>query len=131
MKLLKKYVKVIGEKEDVHSVTARSLSVVTLCFITGRQLAVRSCYVILITISAICSHLRFKGQGLFCILGSVLITLSHTANIRTELRTEQTGAFVSNSLIFNRLFPYLSFLAALGAFIHSFIHSFTHRTNAL
>jgi len=51
--LLKKYVKVIGETEELQSVTARSLSFVALCFITGRQLAVRSCYVTLITIFAI------------------------------------------------------------------------------
>jgi hypothetical protein len=54
---------VIGETEDPQSVTARALSFVALCFITGRQLAVRSCYVTLITISAICPHLvQRKGS---------------------------------------------------------------------
>jgi hypothetical protein len=80
MSLFKQWVKAKRDQED-NAKRHGALSLVALCFTTGTQLPVRSCYTMLITITTTCLHLTFKATNMLCILLSVRVTLPHIGSI--------------------------------------------------
>jgi hypothetical protein len=99
-----------------------ALSPVALCFTTGTQLPVHSCYIMLITITTTCLHLTFKGSTLFRILGSVRVTLPHIGNIWRCFSNQQAAYMQTiRSVIVGRVFAYFSLLAAWIAFTRIYV----------
>jgi hypothetical protein len=79
--MLRQWVKVKWVRED-NAKRHGALRLVALCFATGTQLPLHSCYITLITITATCLRLVFKAPTVLCILGPVRGTLPHVGNNR-------------------------------------------------
>lgn len=121
MPLFKQWVKAKRDQED-NGKRHGALSLVALCFTTGTQLPVRSCYIMLITITTTSLHLTFKATNMLCILLSVRVTLPHIGNIWCCFSNQQ-AAYVQTIriAIVGREFEYLSLLAAWIAFIRIYV----------